>query len=243
MYRFKFLLLISFICVGEIVSAQTKKQNSTQHIDLGLTTNCIVGYRTLEYEPDWEFIAVMRNKYEIPGIGFSVGATLDFITAKRFSINTGLAFMNLRYLTKKNNEVLPGLELDYFVKRAWNYYYLTVPYAANINLFTKNQDVKSTHFYLKVGAQFNLFLKGRLRTENYYVDGFSDKDRQTIGENYNKFNFGVLAGFGLKHDFSPKWSLKVEPFINYSFSALKSYSYLEYQHNVGINFQYVCRIK
>ena len=204
----------------------------TRKIEIGITYSPDYCYRTLKPDASSKWITDIRDTLEIPKLGYTLGANVVYHLNKKISIESGLLFSDKGDKTKKYVlENSPTGELPINNTFIYHYFYLDIPLKANYYILTGK-----VKLFLTAGISTNVFLTKKEISILGYSNMDTKKNSSTVNSEYSRFNFAVIAGFGMNCKMANKLNLKLEPIYRRSITSITSNTPIkEYLYSIGLN--------
>lgn len=192
-------------------------------------------FRTLRATTEAKPFSDLRDNIEIPKFGYSTGINFSYQLSSTCSFEVQALFSDKGEKTKKydlKNPVIVASQdkVPYLISFVNHYYYLDVPLKINYYLITKK-----IKFYLTAGISANAFLYQKTISTIDYKDGSSETSTSVSHPDFQKINFGVLAGFGMNYNLTDKYTLKLEPVYKHSITSIVTGPVKSYLYSAGIN--------
>ena len=240
-------LFIFFAIIPLFTNAQNSKTKKTsKNISVGLSFSPNYNYRTLINKDDNPFIEpviINRDMNEIGKLGFSTGANVNIKLSKIFEFQTGLFYSDKGYKTNKVALDLQstGPDVPTHYRAKYQMHYLDIP--LKLNYITGQGRLK---FIAGAGFSANLFLNGNVNPTVFYGDGREEnRGKQSLTNDYKKFNISALASIGLEYKLKENIFLRAEPTFQYGLKTVGQprVDIAEYLWNVGLNVGIHLRLK
>lgn len=196
-------------------------------------------YRTLRNHDGSEGVSIAiskRNDFEIPKLGYSTG----FIVKRRlndlFSIESGIGFNDKGYHTKSlpvafpNNPDAPNVSASH----AYHYLFLNVPLKGNYQIPINDK----WKFSVGLGIEYNAYLDNYIKSDYYYIEGYTTRSRYNDRSIYNYTDFHLMAtgNIGFEYSVNKTVSLRAEPTFRRALNSFVDEAVHAYLWNVGISF-------
>lgn len=221
------ILLCSF---PFMLTAQEKKPVS----QVGLNYSVDYCYRTLDANPDVQWIANLRNKDEVGVIGLNAGATYSYQFKKGLMLEGG--FQYLRVGEKYENMTFVTVDSDGegdFI----NYYdYVGVPIKIGYGLPVG----KRLRLSIMSGISTNFFLARHYRATVTYNNGTTEDYSSTYkkepsGIQFEDVNVVSVSSLGIDIRVFRAFSVRLEPTFRYSITPIMNAPIRQRPYSAGIN--------
>lgn len=256
MLRYCFLLVLLFFIF--LAHAQSELNGSIElapRIFIGVNVSPDYCFRMLQNKANDEPMKAsvdrmidVRNQYESPKFGYSMGLVMKYKISPRMFIGSGLQFSNKGYASKLNitysstqisptkefinptSEPLNGKMTD--IKFLYSHHYLDLP--INLWIYHGNGKIK---FVSSVGFKTSILLNSTYKVVKEYSDGSKDRGpSQTQKEQFNRLNLFPHAGFGVNYSINPKIQFQIEPTFSFGILNITDAPIGGYLWNAGLNF-------
>jgi len=229
------LFRITFFFILFSISAFAKDSTSVdfKRFALGIHVSPDYCYRTLKViSPNDVTLSIsnVRNKNEIPTLGYTAGANLSYFIKKQFAISLGVNYSRKGYinesvyLTDQNGNIIGN---GYF---KYNYNYIEFPLKANF-IFGK----KKVRFLVGIAATSSFLLYQQTNSTYEYNDGTKVISKGKPNYIYNPFNLFLTGSLGADIQLGEKMGLKIEPAYSYGLFQTINAPITEYLWNAGLN--------
>jgi len=232
------LTILPLIIFGQVDSIPKNK------LSFGLTFSPDYCYRSLKVGPSFWFIDDLRNKSEIPKIGYTTGLNIAWNINKRFSFETGLLYSDKGYKTKKlvfvhGDKIDPRTGFVYpnnwdppikgsFI---YHYIYLDIPLKFRYYIMTRK-----INFYYTAGISSNIHLIDKSTSIFEYNDGKTVKKTSLNSYGFSTVNLAFITGFGLDYDLTKNMYFIIEPIYRRSIISIISGSPIKgHLYSMGLN--------
>lgn len=175
-------------------------------------------------------ISEVRNKNEIPMLGYTAGADLSYFIKEQFAISLGVNYSLKGYINKSislsdaNGNIIGN---GYF---KYNYNYIELPLKANFIV-----GKKKVRFLVGAAATCSFLLYQQTNSKYEYNDGTKVISKGKPNYIYNPFNLFLTGSIGVDIALGKKVGLKIEPSYSYGLFQTIDAPITEYLWGAGLN--------
>jgi hypothetical protein len=233
--------LIFLLLWFPMIGFSQKKESIFKKIFYGLSIEADYCNRQLFYGSINEKFAAIRNNEEQPGLGFTLGANVQYRLSEKITLESGILFSNFTINTKmkdltwqSNKTDLPTKSQTVFTTQNFS-----VPLKVNYNV-----RVGRLQGYFTTGLSINYLFNSNTSITTYLPDNSSyvNSHDQNIG--YETLSVSLLAGFGIVYPISNRLVLNIEPIYRQGISSIvEDKNANEYQYSLGLNAKVFYNLK
>lgn len=234
------LILIATLASIPTIAQDTKVPRK---ILIGFNFSPDYSYRTLKNRagaPSNDLVIKNRNDIEVAKFGYATGINICFNFSQLIGFEAGLQFSNKGYQTQTLEIFFfaPEPNLPTKVKFVHSYQYIGIPLKAKFSLTKGKLGVFSS-----VGFTTNFLLNVKSKAIIEYSNGKTEKNSQSLKNDFNKVDISPLIGIGIDYRLNRKMHLLAEPTFRYGLIKTIDAPISEKLWSAGLNIGFYYAVK
>ncbi|HET6769564.1 MAG TPA: outer membrane beta-barrel protein [Chitinophagaceae bacterium] len=229
----RILIIVFPCCLAGVIPGQSQQPEQTKKIQWGILYGPSVNYRTLNYSNDQQFIAEMRNRMELPKLGYNAGIIARRNYRKNSAVEAMISFSNTGYKTRKIPLSWEPADYALPVDTEFNYSFLNLCLNARFRYILFGYKTK---FYVLPGLGVDALIEKKTNIKIKYANDTKKKYASGVRSSHSGIGLSATTSIGVMHEFSGGFTFCLEPTIKQGLLSVNlGSSNREFLYSFGIN--------